>query len=68
MNSSQWLSDLRQILTSVPLGVMCELVSLSGSQAVPEQYNQPTPISLGQMCIETTGQDGCLNPFLFVCF
>ena len=49
------LFRLRRMWPRVPWRVACELVSLIGSHTMPGQNSQPTPTSLGRMCLCVLG-------------
>ena len=45
-SSPQGLSEIRRLWTSVPSWVVCEFVSLIGTNTMPGQHSQPTRTSL----------------------
>ena len=51
VHSAWWLGELKQMWTSIPCQVACELVSLIGSHTMPAHHSQPLPTSLGQGCM-----------------
>ena len=49
--SAQWHSQLGWLWARGPGQVVCEVISLLCFHAMPGQHSQPTPISLGQVCM-----------------